>query len=340
LQEQEELSLKPIDTGAFMHEVIDEFFERTKDIEMRELEEKQIKEIVYKIIDEKLELPRNYIFSSSSKFITLTAKLKKLILKSVEYIVYQFKYSDFKVLGNEVEFKEGKNYPPIILELENDQKVEISGKIDRVDLAINGNKKYIRIVDYKSSIKNIDLNEVVGGIQIQLLTYLDSIVQIEDVLPAGVMYFNLIDPIIKNNRNLTEEQIEAEIKSLFKMQGLILADVQVVKMMDNQLQAGKSNIINAEIKQDGTLSDRSGNLIKDVDFKNLQKEVKKTIKQIATEILKGNIEIKPYKNGKNKTCDYCSFGSICGFNTSNKGNDYFRIKKEGKVEVLERISDC
>ncbi|MCL2859875.1 MAG: helicase-exonuclease AddAB subunit AddB [Oscillospiraceae bacterium] len=337
LSEQTELDLKPVDTGAFMHEVIDEFFEQVKDIEMRDLEENQIKEIVDKIIEEKLELPKNYIFSSSPKFITLTLKLKRLILKSIEYIVYQFKYSNFKIMGNEVEFKEGKHYPPITLELDDKQKVEISGKIDRVDLAISGNKKYIRIIDYKSSIKDIDLNEVVGGLQIQLLTYLDSITKIEDVLPSGVMYFNLVDPIIKNNKNLTEEQIEEKIKNSFKMQGLLLADVQVVKMMDNRLQAGKSSIVNAEIKQDGTLSERTGNLIKEADFKNLQKEVKKVIRQISSEILKGNIEIKPYKNGQSKACDYCNFSSICGFNTNIKGNGYFRVGKKSKEEVLEGI---
>ena len=337
LKEQTELDLKPVDTGAFMHEVIDEFFEQVKDDEMQDLEHEQIKKIVDKIIEEKLNLPKNYIFSSSSKFITLTLKLKKLILKSIEYIVYQFKYSNFKIMGNEIEFKEGKHYPPITIELKNKQKVEISGKIDRVDLAISGDKKYVRIVDYKSSIKNIDLNEVVGGIQIQLLTYLDSIVKIEDVLPAGVTYFNLVEPIIKNSKNLTEEQIEEQIKSSFKMQGLLLAEVNIVKMMDNKLQTGKSNIVNAEIKQDGTLSDRSGNLIKEADFKNLQKEVKKVIRQISSEILKGNIEVKPYKNGKAKSCDYCNFGAICGFNTNIKGNEYFRIKKQSKEEILEEI---
>ena len=172
--------------------------------------------------------------------------------------------------GNEIEFKEGKHYPPIKLELENGQNVEITGKIDRVDIAITGDKKYIRIIDYKSSVKNIDLNEVQDGVQIQLLTYLDSITKIEDVLPAGVFYFNLIEPMIKGNKNMTDEEIEQKIKEQFKMQGLLLADVQVVKMNDNKLQIGKSDIISAEIKKDGTLSKRQGNLLTEEEFKNLQ----------------------------------------------------------------------
>ena len=52
--------------------------------------------------------------------------------------------------------------------------------------------------------KNIDLNEVVAGIQIQLLTYLDAVSKKENADLAGVLYFNLIEPVIKaKNKNLT-----------------------------------------------------------------------------------------------------------------------------------------
>ena len=64
------------------------------------------------------------------------------------------------------------------------------------------------MLDYKSSIKNIDLNEVYAGLQIQLLTYLDAVCKEENVMPAGVLYFNLIDPIIKSSKSLTKEEIE------------------------------------------------------------------------------------------------------------------------------------
>lgn len=337
LQEEQELSLKPIDTGSFMHEVIEEFFRKYEDVYLREVSDGEIEKSIYEIIDEKLNLPKNYIFTSNSKFINMTLRLKKVVVRSIKYIVYQLKNSSFKILGNEMEFKEGKEYPPIIIDLENGEKVEITGKIDRVDIAIADDKKYIRIIDYKSSVKNINLNKVVNGLQIQLITYLDSITKIEDVIPAGVLYFNLIEPMVKEKKNLTDEEIEQKIRNQFKMKGLILADVKVVRMMDNRLEVGTSDIVAAEITSKGNLSERGGNPITEEDFKNLQKEVRKITKEISREILKGKIDIKPYKEGKNTACAYCSYKSICRFNTNFKGNEYVKIKNKKKKEILEEI---
>lgn len=337
LQEEQELSLKPIDTGSFMHEVIEEFFRKYEDVYLREVSDGEIEKSIYEIIVEKLNLPKNYIFTSNSKFINMTLRLKKVVVRSIKYIVYQLKNSSFKILGNEMEFKEGKEYPPITIDLENGEKVEITGKIDRVDIAIADDKKYIRIIDYKSSVKNINLDKVINGLQIQLITYLDSITKIEDVIPAGVLYFNLIEPMVKEKKNLTDEEIEQKIRNQFKMKGLILADVKVVRMMDNRLEVGTSDIVAAEITSKGNLSERGGNPITEEDFKNLQKEVRKITKEISREILKGKIDIKPYKEGKNTACAYCSYKSICRFNTNFKGNEYVKIKNKKKKEILEEI---
>ena len=114
--------------------------------------------------------------------------------------------------------------------------VEISGKIDRIDTAQNEDGKYLRIIDYKSSIKNIDLNEVYAGLQIQLLTYLDAVCKEEDIMPAGVLYFSLIEQMVDTQKNIKVEEIEERIRKNFKMKGLILADIKVVKLHDKNLQ--------------------------------------------------------------------------------------------------------
>jgi len=202
------------------------------------------------------------------------------------------------------------------------------------------NGKYIRIIDYKSSVKSIDLNEVMAGIQIQLLTYLDAISKKENANPAGTLYFNLIEPIIKSkNKNLSEEELEKQIQDNFKMDGLILGDVEVIKMMDNKLVNGNSNIINAGIDKEKDLVKSKQNILKSDEFKILEKEVEKIIKQISKEILDGKITQNPIYLAKTKTtaCNYCKYKSICGFDSKICNNKYNYVPNLKKEEILSKL---
>ena len=339
LQEQSTFQVGTIDTGNFMHEVIDSFFEylEEKELSVKQLTEEQVAQITEEIVQEKLALKRYDIFQSIPKYRVLAQRLKKVVLRSMEYIVNSIKYSEFEVFGHEMEFKQGKDYPPIVLELQDGKKVEITGKIDRVDIAKTPEGNYIRIIDYKSSIKNIDLNEVLAGLQLQLLTYLDATCKKEEVLPAGVFYFPLIDPILNSDRSLVEEQIKEELQKQFKMKGLILADVNVVKKMDTNLVSGNSNIVPAYINKEGEVSDKASTLNRK-QFENLQNYMEKILKQISTEILEGNIKIEPYYQVQNKKtpCEYCIYKSICQFNQVTK-NDYRYISNNSKEYVLEQM---
>lgn len=342
LKEKKSLKLQAIDTGSFMHEVIDEFFEEIayKKISIKELEKEEIEKIVKQIIEEKLNLKANYIFKSIPKFMVLTNRLCRLVTLSIVYIVQGLQTTDFEVVGNEIEFKNGKEYKPIEITTENGRKVEITGKIDRIDLAKDETGKYIRIIDYKSSAKDINLNEVLAGLQLQLITYLDAVCVEKDVIPAGVLYFGLTEPKldkVKNAKNITDEEVEQKIREHFRMNGLVLAEMNVINMMDNNLKDGeKSTTIPVKLKKDGSM-DKTSKVVSRKEFEILQKYVKKTLGDISKEILDGNIDIKPYYNVKNKRkpCEYCAYGSICNFKKGFYGNDYNYIDNLEKDYILE-----
>ena len=340
LAEQEELKMASVNTGSFMHEVIDEFFKRIdeNDEEIKSIADEKIKELCDSIIEDLLEQSRYYTFSSTAKFKLLTKRLKKVVLKSIEYIVYTLRNSDFEVLGHEIEFNNMSEFKPIQMSLFDDNKLEITGKIDRVDVGFANNKQYVRVIDYKSSIKKMDLNQIASGLQIQLITYLDALTNQRDYEASGLLYLGLIDNVIKASKNMQEEEIEKEIKKAFRMQGFVLADVTVIKSMDKTLGNGEtSNIIPASLTKDGEISNYKSNSLNAEEFKALQRTVNKAIKQLSEEILKGKIDINPYSYEKNTGCDFCSYKTICNFNTNIKGNEYNYINKYSKEYILDQL---
>jgi len=308
-----------------MHDILDTFFERIENTSL--IGDEDIKKIVEEIVNEKLKLEKNYIFTSSPKFIVLTNRLKNTIKESIKYIVYQMKLSDFKTAGHEVEFTKKMD------------NIEIIGKIDRLDIGQDGEQEYIRIIDYKSSEKNIDLNQMMAGTQIQLLTYIDAISEQQHKEPAGVLYYNLIEPIIQSSKNLTDEEIEEKIRKSFKMKGLILADIKVINMMDKTIDKGASNIVPVYIDKEGNISKNRSSTVTKEQFSNLQKTIRKIIKQISSEILSGKVDIEPMydKGTKSASCKYCEYKTVCAFNPSE--NKYNYLQNKSKELILEEIKE-
>ncbi len=342
LKEKPELKVKSFDTGSFMHEVIDNFFEYVKEenIKLVDLEEDDIEKIVKDIIEENLKQTKNFIFTATPKYVVLVRRLQKIVTKAIKYLVQTLVNSEFNIAGTEIEFGKGKEHEPITLFLDDGKKVEITGKIDRMDVAKDENGKYLRIIDYKSSVKDIDFNEVYAGLQIQLLTYVDAICKKEDYIPAGAFYFPLLEQMIKSDKRCTEEEIEEQIRKNFRMKGIILADVKVIKMQDNSLESGSSKIVPAAITKEGSINEKwTKGGVDQEEFQILQNHIDKTIRQIAKEILDGKIDIKPYYKKGKTPCEYCSYKAICGFNPRQKDNKYFYIDQKSKDEVINKMKE-
>ena len=336
LKEEEKLEVRNTDTGSVLHDIIDRFFTFLDDnnLNIKELEKDKIFDIINLIIEEEFNLEENFKLKVTPKYIHLTNRLKNLIKLAMEYIIDGIVNSDFNVLGHEIDFSDKGDYEPIKIKLDNGKEVNLEGKIDRADIAKIDDKTYVRIIDYKSSAKNLVYGDVQAGLQIQLLTYLNELCKIEDFAPAATLYFSMKDPSISNSKD-----IEDEIRKSFKMKGAVLLDVKVLKAMDHDLDNGEtSKIIPAKINKDG----KAGNLesgLNEEQFNNLKDYMDKITKEISNEILSGKIDINPvyHVSGKNTECEYCNYKSICLFNVNQKGNKYNVISKSDKDKVLEEI---
>ena len=340
LKEEDEFKIRSLDTGNFMHEVIDDVFEKIEEdeLDLKNISKEELYLVVDEIINKKLGMSKNYIFSSSPKFIALTRRLKNVVYQSIDYIVEQIKNSKFELYGHEVEFSEKSEFKPMKIGLEDGKQVVVTGKIDRVDVAKIDDHSYVRIIDYKSSARDVDLNQVVAGIQIQLLTYLDEMTEQKNFESAGILYFGLLDTIVKANRNMSDEEIKKQLNKKFRMKGLVIADLEIIKMMDSRISPSNySDSVPVYLDKEGNISKSKSSVLDREKFDRLQKYTKYVIKEISKEIFSGKVDIKPFYMNKKTPCEYCEYKSICNFDSKFKDNDYKYIKNYSKDFVVEEI---
>lgn len=344
-QERPTFTISAPDLGSFLHKVIERFADKLQadGLSWRQLEKEWCLQAVGKLVDELLaELPGNAL-NSSKRYRYIAEKLKKVAGRSVWVIAQHIGRSKFEPLGYELGFGINEKLPPITIELATGEKIILNGRIDRIDTMKTGEGTYVRVIDYKSGSKQFKLSDIYHGLQIQLITYLDAlwergIGETEGpVIPAGMLYFKLDDPMVKGSRQTDVDIIEKEIMKQLKMKGLVLANVELIKNMD-ELIDGHSEIIPASInKKDQTLGARSSAASLE-QFRLLRRHIRSLLGKLGDEMLKGNIDISPYKKKKNTPCSFCSYLSICQFDTRVEGNKYRNLPEKKDSEVWETLA--
>ncbi|QGH20807.1 helicase-exonuclease AddAB subunit AddB [Clostridium butyricum] len=333
----------PPDLGSFVHDILDLFTNRVKKegILWSELNNERCKEIVSNLIDIRLSEQTNSILNSSKRFKYLSQRFKRVISKSVTVMAEQIGKGEFEVFKTEFDFGNYKTGEAVMLNLQDDEKVYLQGRIDRIDTLDLDGQTYIRIIDYKTGAKKFDLNELYYGLQMQLLVYLDAIIKNskyileKQVVPGAVLYFKVDDPIIKSKKEMTTEEVETEVLEELKLKGLVLKDAKVVKAMDRDIE-GYSLVIPAAFKKDGDFKSTS-DVVTEEEFTLLREYVNRKMISLCEDMLCGDIKIEPTKQANRNYCEYCDFSSICQFDTSIKDNKYKIVGKKSRTEIWDNI---
>lgn len=333
----------PPDLGSFVHDILDLFTNKVKKegILWSELNNEKCKSMISELIDMRLNEQTNSILNSSKRFKYLSQRFKRVISKSVTVMAEQIGKGEFEVFKTEFNFGDYKTGEAVMLNLEDDEKVYLQGRIDRIDTLELDGQTYVRIIDYKTGAKKFDLNELYYGLQMQLLVYLDAIIKNskyileKQVIPGAVLYFKVDDPIIKSKKEMTTEEIETEVLDELKLKGLVLKDAKVVKAMDRDIE-GYSLVIPAAFKKDGDFKSTS-DVVTEEEFTLLREYVNKKMISLCEDMLCGDVKIEPTKQANRSYCEYCDFSSICQFDTSIKDNKYKVINKKSRTEIWDNI---
>jgi ATP-dependent helicase/nuclease subunit B len=346
LREREVFRLEAPDIGELFHGALKWMADEVKKrgIGWRELTKDQCMELAREAVQYLAPKLQNQILLSSNRHYYIKRKLESIIGKASYILSEHSRASGFEPVGLELGFGPKSELPPFTFTLKNGVKMELAGRIDRVDKAEENKNIFLRVIDYKSSSRDLDLTEVYYGLALQMLTYLDIVLANSSQLigtsafPAGVLYFHIHNPIVKAKKMLTLDEIEEEIFKQYKMRGLVLNDPNVIRLMDQTLETGNSAIISAGLKKDGTLTSRS-KAATDEEFESLRKYVRKFYEKTGNEIVSGRIDIAPYKYKKKTPCEFCSYRSLCQFDPSFEENRYRIITPLKDEDVLNLIRE-
>lgn len=302
--------------------------------------QEECREEIRRILQEETGTYREGLLSSGRNESYRTERIVDICSRVAWAMIGQVRRGRIREMYFEQPFARGAQLPPIRVTA-GEHEVLIKGKIDRMDVLEmpeheDGLETAVRIVDYKTGGDSVDVEHFRSGYKLQLMLYLKAATQKQEVKPAGVFLFKIreidADADMKNiypGREAMEERME----DAYKLEGIVLDDMDLIDAMDTEI-GGASKVLPIKyVKKNGTYSGSSGGyLFSREEFEELSAQVDRQVDRICREICDGKIDIRPKKEkkkdreGNYKTsCKYCSYKSICMFDTAFPGCRYERV---------------
>ena len=341
--ERKEYTVAAPDLGELFHLSIEKFTARiaVQGLDWRELKDHECESMLDDVMDEILPEYNHGILQSTHRYQYLSKRLKRIGKRAVWLLTDHIRRSKFNPVGHEISFGLKGTYPPIEIELADGEKMLLEGRIDRCDIYERENDLFINVIDYKSGAESFDLSDAWFGLKLQLLVYLEAMLEQEQrridgkARPGGIFYFRIDDPLI-NTKESVGEAIEKEIRKKLKLKGLVLKDVNLIRSMDNKI-SGYSEVLPVGVSDKNDSIYANSSVLEEEDFIWLIKHIKEFIRELGAEMLNGNINISPTKKGDETACRYCPYDGICQFDLQLENNRYRLIPSLKTEEVIERI---
>ncbi len=299
--------------GSVLHEVIDNFTSLVKEQEAVQMpvEEGDVEKFVVETFE---KVTKDHIDSErrgSQRNNFVLQRTRFTALENCIHVLRQIRKGAFSLFKEEVAFGQKNLEGQLVFEVDG-ESVALEGVIDRIDRYRTSDKDFIRVIDYKSGNKTLDITSVIEGLDIQLIVYLNAAIGIcstmgKETVPAGVFYLPLNRSLIADT---PVEGIEASIEKSYMMKGFLLKDEKVFRAMDDEYDINLS-----VFKFDGKVRDplRKDNVLTIEQIKNLIGWVMGNVEENIYRIIEGDIGLEPFKNGDLVACKYCDNIGICKF---------------------------
>ena len=346
LQEREEFGFEASDMGTVYHAVLENFAGKLAESNLTWWDFTE--DFAAKAVKESVEAyaatyGETVLYSSARNEYAIT-RMSRILTRTVLTLQKHLKQGSFQPDDYELSFRFAEDLDSIHVDLSEDEKMHLQGRIDRIDVSEDAEHVYVKVIDYKSGNRKFDLAALYYGLQLQLVVYMNAAMEMEsrkhpdkEIVPAALLYYHIDDPTIETPVELTDEQINEQILAKLRMNGVVNSDPEVVERLDRYMQ-DKSVVIPVEKKKDGSFSARSGVLSRE-EMQLISSYVDAKIRSIGREILDGKIAANPYEKGNEEACTYCAYKKVCGFDGSIPVYEKRHLEDLDKQALMQRMQE-
>lgn len=346
LQEREEFGFEVSDMGNVYHAVLENFAGKLAESGRTwwDFDENFATQAIKEAVEGYAATYGETVLYSSARNEYAITRMSRILTRTVLTLQQHLKQGSFQPDDYELSFRFAQDLDSIHVDLSEEEKMHLQGRIDRIDVSEDAEHVYVKVIDYKSGNKKFDLAALYYGLQLQLVVYMNAAMELEsrkhpdkEIVPAALLYYHIDDPTIETPVELTQEQINEEILTKLRMNGVVNSDPAVVERLDRFLQ-DKSKVIPVEKKKDGSFSARSGILSRE-ELQVVSAYVDAKIRDIGREILDGKIAANPYEKGNEEACTYCAYKKVCGFDGSIPGYEKRQLEDLDKQTLMQRMQE-
>lgn len=335
LEPREIYEFNPADFGTVIHEILKDILRdcEKRGIALASLSDEEISALVDVYTQKNSQ--DFYILNEGARQEFVRRRINELSVRSVKTIGSQLAAGEYKTDLTEHRFS-------ISHDLDDNKTFVFNGMIDRVDVArgINDDGFFVRVVDYKTGTYDFDLLAAYLGRRIQLISYLGAAVEEEkrlrkkkEIYPAGMLYYNISNPIVKEDDSGDQEKIEQKIRKELAMKGVVsqgsilLSDRDRTGEVVDSIKFGKDGVKN------------NNNIFSQEQLEKLAEFETEKMKNMAGEILNGNISTTPlrHKEPAIDACAYCNYKDVCNFTPGVHGGKERHVPSVTKDEIWEMI---
>ena len=256
------------------------------------------------------EYAKRFLPEDTARFAYLLSRLKKSMTGLLCYLRDEQNQSQFRPVACELKIGSGADaVPGQLYHLSDGRTVQLIGTVDRADEWVEEDgTRWVRVVDYKTGTKKLDLKEVYCGLDCQMLLYLFSLTRdpsgrFTGAEPAGVLYL-LADPAPETT---TREKAARSVE--YQLDGLVRDEQKIFDAMDadetgRYLPFGYRNGAPSPYQKD-----KRADIAK---LNRIRLHLDDLVTRMGEQLYGGQIAAEPLVVSTNRSpCAWCDYDFIC-----------------------------